>query len=121
MREHVPIVLLVLQMLQSLGWRSHLFQTATCVLLDSYQEHRAADSRDAAVQVGVVLFSRQQHPVAVLLWAKCDWSMRKKVIMKKIQEVADKIAREFKPEKIILFGSWAWGKPNEDSDRDFVL
>lgn len=40
---------------------------------------------------------------------------------KKIQEVADKIVRDFQPEKIILFGSWAWGTPNEDSDVDLFI
>lgn len=40
----------------------------------------------------------------------------------KIQEIANKIAKEFQPEKIILFGSYAWGKPGPDSDIDlFVL
>ena len=39
----------------------------------------------------------------------------------KIQEVADKIVKEFQPEKIILFGSYAWGKPNEDSDVDLFI
>lgn len=38
-----------------------------------------------------------------------------------IQEVADKIAKEFKPEKIILFGSWAWGEPTADSDIDLLV
>lgn len=27
----------------------------------------------------------------------------------------------YKPEKIILFGSYAWGKPHEDSDVDLIL
>ena len=45
-----------------------------------------------------------------------------KEMEQKIQGIAAKIAREFKPEKIILFGSYAWGTPNEDSDVDlFVL
>ena len=39
----------------------------------------------------------------------------------KIQSMADKIAQEFKPEKIILFGSWAWGTPHEDSDVDLFI
>ena len=38
-----------------------------------------------------------------------------------IQAVADKIAKEFQPEKIILFGSYAWGKPTEDSDVDLCI
>ena len=39
----------------------------------------------------------------------------------KISEVAEKIAKEYQPEKIILFGSYAWGKPTEDSDIDFFI
>jgi len=40
---------------------------------------------------------------------------------RKIQAIADKIVREYKPEKIILFGSYAWGEPHEDSDLDFFI
>ena len=40
---------------------------------------------------------------------------------KKLKEVADKIAREFQPEKIILFGSYAWGEPTKYSDMDFFI
>ncbi|MDP3772002.1 MAG: nucleotidyltransferase domain-containing protein [bacterium] len=42
-------------------------------------------------------------------------------VPKKIQEVVDKIVREYQPEKIILFGSWAWGTPHEDSDVDLFI
>lgn len=31
------------------------------------------------------------------------------------------IAREFQPEKIVLFGSWAYGKPAADSDIDLLV
>ena len=31
------------------------------------------------------------------------------------------IAREFQPEKIILFGSWAYGRPDADSDIDLLV
>ncbi len=31
------------------------------------------------------------------------------------------IAQEFQPERIILFGSQAWGKTNEDSDVDLFV
>jgi len=31
------------------------------------------------------------------------------------------IAREFQPEKIIRFGSWAYGKPDTDSDIDRLV
>lgn len=40
---------------------------------------------------------------------------------KKIEEVAQRIAAEFNPDKIILFGSWAWGKPGPDSDVDLFI
>lgn len=43
------------------------------------------------------------------------------VTKKRIQEVANKIAKEYKPEKIILFGSFAWGKPGPDSDVDLFI
>jgi predicted nucleotidyltransferase len=39
----------------------------------------------------------------------------------KITEIKEKIVREIKPEKIILFGSYAWGKPTEDSDVDLFI
>ena len=43
------------------------------------------------------------------------------ILKKKIQGIADKIAKEFKPEKIILFGSYAWGRPGPDSDVDLFI
>lgn len=38
-----------------------------------------------------------------------------------IQNIVDRIVAEFRPEKIILFGSHAWGKPNKDSDVDLLI
>jgi predicted nucleotidyltransferase len=40
---------------------------------------------------------------------------------KSIQDLADRIAREFQPEKIILFGSFAYGVPRPDSDVDLLV
>ena len=45
----------------------------------------------------------------------------KKNIFEKLKEVANFIARKHKPEKIILFGSWAWGKSGPDSDVDLFI
>lgn len=45
----------------------------------------------------------------------------KKTSFRKIQNVANKIVREYNPEKIILFGSHAWGKPSPDSDVDLFI
>ncbi|TSC68533.1 MAG: hypothetical protein G01um101466_414 [Parcubacteria group bacterium Gr01-1014_66] len=40
---------------------------------------------------------------------------------KQIQHIIDTIVREYQPEKIILFGSYAWGTPHEDSDFDIFV
>lgn len=47
--------------------------------------------------------------------------MTSEQIQEKIQELTQKIAKEFKPEKIILFGSYAWSKPGPDSDVDLFI
>jgi len=38
-----------------------------------------------------------------------------------IRKVSDEIARRFQPERIILFGSYAYGTPTEDSDVDLLV
>ena len=38
-----------------------------------------------------------------------------------IRAVAKQIAGEFQPEKIILFGSYAYGKPKPESDVDLLV
>lgn len=47
--------------------------------------------------------------------------MTKQEADQKIQNVVDKIAKEYKPEKIFLFGSFAWGKPDKNSDIDLFV
>src|SRR5258708_25708017 len=39
----------------------------------------------------------------------------------KIRRYCEAIDREFKPEKIILFGSYAYGSPTEGSDVDVMV
>jgi predicted nucleotidyltransferase len=43
------------------------------------------------------------------------------VAMSRILELSGKIAREFDPERIILFGSHAYGTPGDDSDVDLLV
>ena len=43
------------------------------------------------------------------------------VAMKDIRVFARRIAEEFKPKRIILFGSYAYGKPTADSDVDLLV
>ncbi len=38
-----------------------------------------------------------------------------------LDEIVRRLATEFQPEKIILFGSRAWGGPDEDSDVDLLV
>lgn len=47
--------------------------------------------------------------------------VKNKRIQKIIAEVVEKIKEEYQPEKIILFGSYAYGKPTEDSDIDLFI
>ena len=39
----------------------------------------------------------------------------------KINEIVNKIALNFNPEKIFLFGSYALGNPDADSDLDLLI
>ena len=43
------------------------------------------------------------------------------VAMSVIRQLADAIGREFDPDKIILFGSYAYGTPAEYSDVDLLV
>ena len=39
----------------------------------------------------------------------------------KINELCDRIVKYYQPTKIILFGSYAYGRPTEDSDVDMLI
>jgi predicted nucleotidyltransferase len=43
------------------------------------------------------------------------------VMMRDIQKAAWNIARQFRPRRITLFGSYAYGHPNEHSDVDLLI
>ena len=43
------------------------------------------------------------------------------VAMKEIREFSRCIAREFRPERVVLFGSYATGSATEDSDVDLLV
>ena len=45
----------------------------------------------------------------------------KKISQSKIQEAVKRLAATYEPLTIYLFGSYAWGKPHEESDLDFML
>ena len=45
----------------------------------------------------------------------------KKVDDKLLQEIVKRIVSAINPKKIILFGSWAYGKPRKGSDLDILV
>lgn len=49
------------------------------------------------------------------------WDGTRRVGRNQIEAYCRVVAREFKPEKIILFGSYAYGKATKNSDVDLVV
>jgi predicted nucleotidyltransferase len=43
------------------------------------------------------------------------------VTRREIESLATRLAAEFCPERVVLFGSYAYGMPNEDSDVDLLV
>jgi uncharacterized protein len=58
------------------------------------------------------------HGFGIWVWSGKIVAM---VTFAAIQSAAREIAERFKPERIILFGSYAYGKPNEHSDVDYMV
>ncbi len=48
-------------------------------------------------------------------------SKRRAITMRQIEDISRRIADEFQPESVLLFGSYAWGAPTEDSDVDLLV
>src|SRR5579885_415931 len=49
------------------------------------------------------------------------WYRGADVPMRVIRRFAQQVAEQFKPDKIILFGSYAYGTPHADSDVDILV
>src|SRR6266496_4417034 len=49
------------------------------------------------------------------------WYRGKDIPMRVIRRYAREVAEKFHPDKIILFGSYAYGTPHEDSDVDILV
>ncbi len=49
------------------------------------------------------------------------WYRARKIPLGVIRRYARQVAETFRPEKIILFGSRAYGRPHEDSDVDLLV
>jgi predicted nucleotidyltransferase len=50
-----------------------------------------------------------------------DWYRGANIPMRVIRGFAREVAERFQPEKIVLFGSYAYGTPHEDSDVDILV
>src|SRR3989344_7638987 len=46
---------------------------------------------------------------------------KNKALNKDVNKIITQIKKGYKPEKIILFGSFAYGKPKENSDIDLLI
>jgi len=60
-------------------------------------------------------------PKVKLLKAQTPRLNHHRISMRAIRTVARQIANQFYPEKIILFGSYAYGKPKPESDVDLLV
>jgi predicted nucleotidyltransferase len=49
------------------------------------------------------------------------WYRGADIPMRVIRDYARRVAERFQPEKIILFGSYAYGQPHADSDVDMLV
>lgn len=48
-------------------------------------------------------------------------NMDKISIEAQLQKITENLVRKFQPEKVVLFGSWAYGQPGPDSDVDLLV
>lgn len=58
---------------------------------------------------------------AAALQGSTKWYQGADIPMAAIRRYARQIGDSFKPEKIVLFGSYAYGTPNEHSDVDLLV
>jgi predicted nucleotidyltransferase len=47
--------------------------------------------------------------------------MKKSTKVTEIKKIARQVVKAYQPEKIILFGSYAYGEPDADSDLDLLI
>ncbi len=67
-----------------------------------------------ATSNSTVTISRLRHPQIIPAGLKVS-------VGKSLRPAIQKIVKELNPEKIVLFGSYAYGKPNRHSDVDLLI
>ncbi len=45
----------------------------------------------------------------------------KQEIYERLKKISERLKKEYNAEKVILYGSYAWGDPTEDSDIDLSI
>lgn len=71
-----------------------------------------SSTQSSAIKPFRVRRSKQAAPASFYWWP---------ITEAKIRRAAQKLVDELKPEKIILFGSFAYGRPTIDSDVDLLI
>src|SRR5438876_11197052 len=62
-----------------------------------------------------------KKPLSPAETAPPRWYRGADIPMRVIRRFARQVAEKFQPDKIILFGSYAYGTPHEDSDVDILV
>lgn len=108
-------------------------------LAELWQTHDLTDFEDALVEVAVPAFERAEQ-LSVSLPPKDAAALRARaqqeevpypprarppamlpVDAAKIREIADLVVAALAPDRVVLFGSYAWGQPDADSDVDLYV
>jgi predicted nucleotidyltransferase len=63
----------------------------------------------------------QKHPISSDRVLAARWYRGADIPMRVIRRFAREVAEKFQPDKIILFGSYAYGTPHADSDVDILV
>lgn len=78
-------------------------------------------SKRATLALNSRVTSQTTRPRRTLHKVTASRAPFKRVTRKQIDAVVQRIVQQFNPEKVILFGSYAYGKPNADSDVDLLV
>ena len=83
--------------------------------------HNSVDMLERSTQVRTIS-TLGSIPLAVSAWnAQCMNAKVQKISEPLLVEIARRIVDHFNPDKIILFGSYAYGAPRNDSDLDLLV
>ena len=104
----IPVYILSLAVENNRRW----VMTEICMSEVSAKLRRKSAAA-AAVQ------ARENEPLTYQMWQESFTDPRKRRAL--IQQIGERIAHEFHPEKIILFGSQAYGIPKWYSDIDLLV